>query len=157
MFSAFRRFSSGRIVCNMDAQEENIWVATSELGCCGRPLSSESAILPLSRDIIIPESLSADGDLKQAERQRPSSETCSAQKGTKRWELLLRSALTMTGDALKNKAVVVLNITGYIEDAACAVPWCGTFGDQGSSLGSDSSVCGCLSRGAGDATSGYAA
>ena len=123
---AARRFSSGRVVHNADASE-NIWATASELGTSGRPLNCESLVLPLSRDIIVPENLSPEGDLKQAERQRPSTETSAAQKGVKRWEALLRSALTMPGTSfLKGKVVVLLNITGYIEDAGCAVPW--TFG-----------------------------
>ena len=72
----------------------------------------------------MPESLSPDGDLKQAERVRPSVETCSAQKGTKRWMQLLQSLLTMGGGSpLKGKPVVVLNLTGYIEDVGCAVSY----------------------------------
>ncbi|CAK9075739.1 unnamed protein product [Durusdinium trenchii] len=113
-----RRFSTGRLVCNMDGAEDNIFLTSSELGTAGRPLSHECITLPLSREIIVPESLSPDGDLKQAERVRPSVETCSAQKGTKRWMQLLQSLLTMGGGSpLKGKPVVVLNLTGYIEDA----------------------------------------
>lgn len=117
-----RRFSTGRIACNVDGVDDNPFANASELGCAGRPLSSDALLLPLSRDIIVPESLSAEADLKQAERVRPSVETCSAQKGTKRWEALFQSMLTMSGTSLlKNKCVVILNLTGYIEDAGCAV------------------------------------
>ena len=126
-----RRYSSGRLVCNIDGQDDNIWAGQSELGVCGRPLSDDPVVLPLSRDIILPESLSADGDLKQAERQRPSNETCSAQKGMKRWQKLLQSMLTMTTPGcklIKNKPVCVLNLTGYIEDVGCAV-LCMQWGD----------------------------
>lgn len=106
----------------MDAPE-NIWASASELGTSGRPLHCDALVLPLSRDIIVPESLSPEGDLKQAERQRPSTETCSAQKGVKRWEAILKSILTMPGTSmLKDKVVILLNITGYIEDAGCAAP-----------------------------------
>ena len=108
----------------MDGAEDNIFLTSSELGTAGRPLSHECITLPLSREIIVPESLSPDGDLKQAERVRPSVETCSAQKGTKRWMQLLQSLLTMGGGSpLKGKPVVVLNLTGYIEDVGCAVSY----------------------------------
>lgn len=111
------------MICNVDAQNDNQWVNASELGVAGRPLALESLVLPLSKDILVPESLSAEDDLKQAERQRPSTETCSAQKGVKKWIGLLKSGLTMPGTSfLKGKTVVLLNITGYIEDAGCAVP-----------------------------------
>ena len=72
---------------------------------------------------MVPESLSAEGDLKGAERARPSNETSAAQKGTKRWQKLLQSLLTMrngSSNVLKNKPVLVLNMTGYIEDVGKA-------------------------------------
>lgn len=119
-----RRFNSGRLVCNIDSSSENIFLTASELGTCGRPLQAETDLtLPLSKEMILPESLEADSDLKQAERQRPSNEACQAQKGTKRWCALLSSLLTMSGDIMKNKPCIVLNLTGYIEDVGCAVSW----------------------------------
>lgn len=77
--------------------------------------------MPLSRDILLPENLDADADLRQSERQRPSQETTLAQKGRDRWEVLLRSALTMSNHDMKNKPVIILNFTGYVEDVGCAV------------------------------------
>ena len=58
---------------------------------------------------------------RQSERQRPSQETTLAQKGRDRWEVLLRSALTMSSYDMKGKAVILLNFTGYVEDVGCAV------------------------------------
>ncbi|CAK9046969.1 Uncharacterized protein SCF082_LOCUS26372 [Durusdinium trenchii] len=116
------RFSSGRLVCNVDSTSENVFVTASELGLCGRPLSTDDDItLPLSKDMLLPESLDPEADLKQAERQRPSNEACQAQKGTKRWMALLRSLLTVNGENMKHKPCIVLNLTGYIEDVGCAV------------------------------------
>ncbi|CAK9022588.1 Uncharacterized protein SCF082_LOCUS15851 [Durusdinium trenchii] len=93
------RFNSGRLVGNLDGAQENVFLTTSELGLCGRPLQGEEDIvLPLSKDMLLPESLDAESDLKQAERQRPSIEACQAQK-------------------LKDKPCIILNLTGYIEDA----------------------------------------
>lgn len=102
----------------MDCSGTNVFLSGSELALCGRPLNEEPVMLPLSRDIILPESLSPDGDLRGAERQRSSVETCSAQKGTGRWASLLQALLA--GPDLKGKPVIVLNLTGYIEDCGVA-------------------------------------
>ncbi|CAK9098294.1 Uncharacterized protein SCF082_LOCUS46069 [Durusdinium trenchii] len=101
---------------------ENVFTTSSELGLCGRPLQfDDDILLPLSKDMILPESLDTESDLKQAERQRPSHEACQAQKGTRRWEALLQSMLTINGENMKGKPCIVLNLTGYIEDVGCAV------------------------------------
>ena len=119
-----RRFNAGRLVTNLDSASENIFATASELGLCGRPLQMDSEItLPLSKDMLLPESLDVDADLKQAERQRPSNEACQAQKGVQRWIALLQSLLTTSGDTLRGKPCIVLNLTGYIEDVGCAVSW----------------------------------
>lgn len=118
-----RRFSNGRLVANIDSNETNAWITCSELAICGRPLNENPIVLPLSRDLILPESLSPEDDLRQAERQRPSVETASAQKGVSRWVSLLESVLNVNGINFKDKCVVVLNLTGYIEDVGCAVSW----------------------------------
>ena len=118
---ALRRFSLGRVVGNIDSQESNIWLTSSELALCGRPLSEQSVQLPLSKDLILPESLSPEDDLKQAERQRPSTETAAAQKGISRWMCLLESLLTVSGSSFKDKSVIVCNFTPYVEDVGCAV------------------------------------
>lgn len=120
-FASCRRFSIGRIVTNKDATEENAWACNSELGICGRPLTDARVLMPLSREILLPENLDPDADLRQSERQRPSQETTLAQKGRDRWEVLLRSALTMSSYDMKGKAVILLNFTGYVEDVGCAV------------------------------------
>lgn len=73
--------------------------------------------------MLLPESLDEESDLKQSERQRPSSEATQAQKGTKRWMALLQSLLTMSGAAMKGKPCIVINLTGYIEDVGCAASW----------------------------------
>ena len=51
------------------------------------------------------------------DRLRPSNEQQSAQKGIKRLEMLLESALRHT----KFQAVLVVNLTGYVEELAVAV------------------------------------
>ena len=119
-----RRFSCGRLVTNFEA-EENVFLTSSELALCGRPMSQVDISLPLSKDMLLPESLSPDEDLRQSERQRPSAEACAAQKGQARWIALLQSLLTTSGNLLKAKPVIVLNLTGYIEDVGCAVSWPG--------------------------------
>lgn len=122
--SVSRRFSSGRLVCNVDASNDNLFLTSSELGLCGRPLQLDADLtLPLSKEMILPESLDVEADLKQAERQRPSNEACAAQKGTRRWEALLQSLLIVNGESLKGKPCIVVNFTPYIEDVGCAVTW----------------------------------
>jgi len=118
-----RRFSSGRVVCNIDAVEQNVFTSASELALCGRPLNDTQVVLPLSKDLLLPESLNPEDDLRQAERQRPSTETAAAQKGVQRWASLLESLVTTGGSTFKDKLIVVLNLTGYVEDVGCAVPW----------------------------------
>lgn len=106
---------------NHDTTSSNVWLQNSELGLAGRPLSDDRVVAPLSRQLILPESLNAEDDLKIAERQRPSQETTVAQKGEQRWTVLLRSLLTFSGYEMKGKAVLVLNFTGYVEELGCAV------------------------------------
>lgn len=119
-----RRFNTGRLVCNVDGAADNVFINSSELGLCGRPLQyQEEIILPRSKDMLLPESFDEEADLKQSERQRPSVEATQAQKGTQRWIALLQSLLTMSGAVLKGKPCIVINLTGYIEDVGCAVSW----------------------------------
>ena len=118
-----RRFNSGRLVCNIDGQQDNVFLTASELGTCGRPLTEEVVSLPLSKDMLLPESLNCESDLKQAERQRPSAEATQAQKGVGRWVALLTSLLNVSDDTFKNKPIIILNLTGYVEDVGVAVAW----------------------------------
>lgn len=120
--SCCRRFSFGRLVVNKEAESDNPWINNSEFGSAGRPLGTDPIILPLSKDLILPEALDPDSDLRFAERLRPSSEATSAQKGCQRWEAILKSMLTMTGYSLKKSPVIVLNLTSYVEDLGVSVP-----------------------------------
>lgn len=74
-----------------------------------------------SPELLLPESLDADTDLRFAERARPSAEASFAQKGQHRWITMLKSLLTMNGYNLKNKPVIVLNFTSYAEDLGVSV------------------------------------
>ena len=105
----------------MDSLGENVFLTSSELGLCGRPLSDDPLTLPLSRELLLPENLDTENDLKQAERQRPSQEACQAQKGIPRWMALAESLLTTSGTTLKNKPCILVNLTPYIEDVGVAV------------------------------------
>ena len=116
-----RRFSSGRLVVNKDFDEENPWINNSEFGCAGRPLTENKILLPLSRELLLPEALDPDNDLRFAERTRPSVEAASAQKGQQRWLTMFRSLLAMTSYSLKNKPVIIVNLTSYVEDVGVAV------------------------------------
>ena len=99
-------------------------MTSSELGTCGRPLVDEADIqIPLSKELYLPESLDCESDLRQAERQRPSVEATTAQKGVGRWMAILNSLLTVTDQGLKGKPVIILNLTSYVEEVGVAVPW----------------------------------
>lgn len=117
-------------MANFEA-EDNLWLTRSELALCGRPLSDLEVQLPLSKDLLLPESLSPEDDLKQAERQRPSAEACCAQKGQLRWVALIQSMLTFSDASLRGKPVIILNLTGYVEDLGCAAAWCYVSGREG--------------------------
>ena len=80
-------------------------------------------MIPLNRELVLPEALDADDGIRVAERQRPSPETVAAQKGKGRWAVLLKSMLTFRsgGFDMTNKAVIVMNFTGYVEDVGCSV------------------------------------
>lgn len=119
-FAKLRRYHQGRIVTNKDSEDNNCWVHHSELGTAGRPLTHDKILMPLSRELVLPESLDADDGIRVAERQRPSPETVAAQKGKARWVVLLRSLCSMQGYDLTNKPVVVVNFTSYVEDVGCA-------------------------------------
>ena len=110
---------------NKDFEADNPWVNNSEFGCAGRPLSDEKILLPLSRELLLPESLDADNDLRFAERTRPSPEALAAQKGQHRWLTMLRSLLNMTNYSLKCKPVMLLNLTPYVEDLGVSATWLG--------------------------------
>ena len=102
----------------MEAASSNVWMQESELALCGRPLSQEKVYIPLSKDLLLPESLEPDEDLRTSERQRPSAQTIAAQKGIGRYYTLLQSILTM--QSLGKSPVIVCNLTGYVEELGCA-------------------------------------
>ena len=118
-----RRFSSGRVMVSVDAADSNIFMTSSELCTAGRPLDEDKVFIPLQRDLLVPESLDPDKDLKLAERKKPSMEAITAQKGMQRQKTLIKSLLKMSGDELKKKPLVIVNLTGFVEEVGCAVPW----------------------------------
>lgn len=121
--SSIRRFAAGRLVCNSESKEDNVWLS-SELAVCGRPIGkSESeggapcSVLPRSSALLHPEASSPDMDLKLSDRVRPSPEQTAAQKGQQRLQLLLESMLKHT--AIR-KPVLIVNMTGYVEELGAA-------------------------------------
>ena len=124
-----RRFSEGRIVVAGDTHDQNFWLA-SELAVCGRATSpnegesgAPTSVLPKSSQLLLPEGSSPNSDLKISERMRPSPDQVCAQKGTQRLQSLLESVLrhsTSTSNAPKH--ILVVNLTGYVEELAAAVP-----------------------------------
>ena len=124
--SSLRRFSSGRIVVNADSVEKNRWL-NAELSICGRPVGraegengAPTSILPRSSALLLPESASPDADVKVGDRVRPSPEQTSAQKGIARLELLIEAMFRHTDF---KGPVVLVNLTGYVEELAAAVPF----------------------------------
>lgn len=122
--SNMRRFAASRVVVHSDSLDGNSWLA-SELAVCGRPvgraeqeMGAPTSILPKSSALLLPEAGSPDLDLKLSERVRPSQEQTSAQKGTGRLEMLLESAFR---HARISGPTLVINLTGYVEEAAAAV------------------------------------
>ena len=72
------------------------------------------------RLVLLPEGSSPDSDLRISERNRPSPEQQSAQKGAGRLQLLLESLVKFT--PLK-RPVLLVNWTGYVEEVALAATW----------------------------------
>ena len=58
-------------------------------------------------------------NVRIAERLRPSNEQLAAQKGAKRLEMLLESCMRHC----KFKAILICNLTGYVQELALAVNW----------------------------------
>ena len=117
--SQLRRWTSGRIAVHADCVGDNKWVTDSELAVAGRPLFcyGKEHVMPKTTQVVIPENLSADDDLKLSERKRPGKETMMAQKGVGNYMSILISC--MKGLAFGKQApLLVVNLTGYIEDMA---------------------------------------
>ena len=121
-----RRFSEGRIIVNAESVENNVWLS-SELAVCGRATApnegeagAPTAVLPKSSQLLVPEGSSPNSDLKISERLRPSPEQSSAQKGTQRLQMLIESVLRHSAAP---RHVLVVNLTGYVEELAASVSW----------------------------------
>ena len=70
----------------------------------GRPLGD------LSKELLLPESLNPNEDLRTADRQRPSPETVAAQKGTDRFMAVIPSILKLPAGQLGNHPVIMINL-----------------------------------------------
>lgn len=112
----------GRMAVLNTEVDNNIWINGSELSVAGRPLQQERVLLPRHRDLVLPESTDASADLRLAERQRPSPEQQRAQKGKERMSAMLKSLLNVA-EYRWDGPVLVVNLTGYVEDAGLAVLW----------------------------------
>ena len=82
-------------------------------------MQQPTVTLPRQRDLVLPESTDASSDLRLAERPRPSPEQLRAQKGSLRLQSLFESLLQVS-DHKWDAPVVIVNFTGYVEDAALA-------------------------------------
>ena len=104
---------------NAAARSKNAILMGSELAVAGRPLHDGAVKLPRQRDLLLPESLQADSDIRVSAISRPSPEQVRAQKGRDKHISMLRSCLTINKEALKGP-VLICNLTGYVEDMGSA-------------------------------------
>lgn len=104
-----------------DALSENIFVNHSELAVAGRPLGEQQVVLPRQRDLLLPESLLPDKDIRLSERAKPSPEQVRAQKGREKHSASLCSLLQLPAGKCFTGPVVLVNLTGYVEDMGAAV------------------------------------
>lgn len=120
--SNMRRWMTGRLAVDNEAKTSNEWILSSELSLAGRPLADgfEIGELPLQRDLVLMESINPNEDLRTAERQRPGEEQVQGQKGIKISETLIRSALTDVQN-IEARSVLVVNLSGYVEDTGIAM------------------------------------
>jgi hypothetical protein len=116
--SQLRRWTSGRIAVHTDASDHSPWLQDSELAVTGRPMQcyGKKHVIPKTSQVIIPEGLSADDDLKLSERTRPGKETMMAQKGVDNYTSILISCIK--GLDFGERPLLIVNLTGYIEDLA---------------------------------------
>ena len=117
-----RRWSTGRLVVSGDHADTNLWLNHSELSIAGRPLTESKIFLPRQRDLLLPESVSADTDLRLSERLRPSHKEVSAQKGREKLAAMWQSLFKLA-DWQPPGPVLICNLTGYVEDAGVSVPF----------------------------------
>ena len=126
MKSNSRKWGEGRLTCNYEARVDNHWQARSELAVAGRPLGravydSDASVpvaqLPRASELLQP---AAPGDLIMSEKFSPSPEMRAAQKGIKRAEILIESALTNMNI---NGPLIIVNLTPYVHDFGAAVSW----------------------------------
>ena len=75
------------------------------------------AQLPRASELLQP---AAPGDLTMSEKFSPSPEMRAAQKGIKRAEILIESALTHMNI---NGPLIIVNLTPYVQDFGAAVSW----------------------------------
>ena len=115
-----RRWSTGRLVVSSANTDTNKWLNSSELSIAGRPLSTDTIYLPRQRDLLLPESVSADDDLRLADRTRPSPEQVSAQKGREKMNAMWGSLFKLS-EWSPPGPVLLVNLTGYVEDCGVSV------------------------------------
>ena len=119
-----RRFSSGRLVTAAENYENNLWLQ-GELALHGRPIGAReqeagapTCLLPKQAELLLPESGSANSDLRLSDRPRPSPEQTAAQKGVERIKTLLDACIR--GVSVPGP-VLLVNLTGYVEETGTAV------------------------------------
>jgi hypothetical protein len=120
--SAIDWFADGRL-CWLQPQEENFWVANSELA--RTKIVREIPVLPEPSELLEVTSLDADEDLNTSTRYMDVPEKC-AQRGVKVSEVQLRALLTKTKRQSASKwlgkddRIVVVDFFPHVGDRAMA-------------------------------------
>jgi len=114
-----RRWLMGRAACDHDTRENNEWVDASEICVAGRPLKKHVVSLPKLKDMVVPESLDADKDVRASDYSRPNVKQGSAQKGIELNAVMLASAL-QDMQFEEGAALLIVNMTPYLEEVALA-------------------------------------
>jgi hypothetical protein len=117
-----RRVTFGRCVVDNASRKDNKWLMASELALLGCACTTTlKVVLPKYAEIIVPEKLCPESDLFMSERRRPSDTEVAAQKGHMHKAVHLGAALGNI-QFTPSDIVVVVNVTGHVEECAEAVP-----------------------------------
>ena len=110
-------------MCSSESKDENLFLTASELGTSGRPLTETRIYMPLQRELMVPENLDKDKDIKLAERKKPSLETITAQKGIQRQKHLISHPpephRVCGGDGLRSDVAALSLNSSFLSGRGC--------------------------------------
>ena len=113
-----REWSQGRLSAFFDEDEENMWLAHSNLSIKGRPHTE--VVMPDGKCLSTPEDLEPNKDIRLSDRKRWHVEQVVAQKGPEFVKLLIKS-LASGMDFADNTPLIIANLTPFVEDAGRAI------------------------------------